>query len=550
MRHFWLLCLALALVACSDSEKSVCGTSTDCASDQTCEDGVCVTPSRVECSGDPDCETGEQCVDRTCRPLPRFDMDTPDIGVVDMTPDVVEADMPIEDNVNPEVVSIVPANGTVDIALDTTITVTFSETMDLVTVNFQSLVLKNPAGQDVPATVTYDPDTKTATLTPTVALRNATAYRVSPTALLRDPSGNSLRVVPSPDSTFVTTFGVPADHEALAQEFAPMLFQSIETPTGGQLNNDLPTRVNFDGNWIARDNKATARLASTAIKASLYYSVLESKTNYFIVYAAYYPMRKDKNASVLHEHDFTGIVMVIDKATKSLKVVEGLKVDDGTDTVIAYKPNTSDVGNTGATALETYDVAGHVEGRYPLLITSGSHEACNWLKAGPTVPAICRHESGEFSEGPIDGVMMRPGAAQTFAQAVENTTTNIKEMEYELVPLGELWARRSFVGNELLWEKVSTYTPIDGRTSMYDEVEPILWPNRLVSDDEISFGKPPFAWLKLASETNQGQWLFDPAYLLQVRYNFGTGFSADYCVNPYLDIDLRSDVAVTECQLP
>ncbi len=550
MRHCWLLCLALALVACSDSEKSVCGTSTDCASDQACEDGVCVTPSRVECSGDPDCETGEQCVDRTCRLLPRFDMGTPDTGTVDMTPDVGEADLPPDDNINPEVVSVTPANGTVDVAEDTIITVVFSEPMDLVTVNFQSLVLKNPAGQDVPASVVYDPETMTATLTPNAALRKATAYRVSPTALLRDSAGNSLSVVPSPDATFITGFGMPADHEALALEFAPMLFQSIQTPTGGQLNNDLPTRVNFDNNWIARDNKATARLASTVIKSSLYYSVLESKTNYFIVYAAYYPMRKDKNASVLYEHDFTGVVMVIDKATKSLKVVEGLKVDDGTDTVISYKPNTSDVGNTGATALETYDVAGHVEGRYPLLITSGSHEACNWLKSGPTVPAICRHESNEFSEGPTDGVMMRPGAAQTFAEAVENATTNIKEMEYELVPMGELWARRSFVGNELLWEKVSTYTPIDGRPSTYDETEPILWPNRLVSDDEISFGKPPFAWLKLASETNQGQWLFDPAYLLQVRYNFGATFSSDYCVNSFLDINVRGDLTVLECQIP
>ncbi|MEZ4459673.1 MAG: Ig-like domain-containing protein [bacterium] len=504
MRYWCLLCVALLFAACSESESSVCGTDTDCKSDQTCSDGVCVTPSRAECTGDPDCDTGEQCIDKTCRPLARFDMGAdvtmmPDLG----QPDLGEPDMSQEDNINPEVVSITPANGTIDVATDTVITVTFSEDIDFVTVNFQSLVLKNPAGQDVPATVTYDQATRTATLTPTEPLHVATAYRVSPSANIRDEAQNSLKTTPSPDATFITVLGVPDDHVALAAEFAPAIFQSIETPTGGLLNNDLPTRVNFDNNWIARDNKSTARLGSTVIKASVYYSVVESKTHYFLTYALYYPMRRDKNASVLYEHDFTGIVMVVDKATRSIKVVEGLKVDEGTDTIIAYKPNTSDTSSTGPQNLESFDPADFVDGRYPLMITSGSHEACNWVKSGPTLPAICRHEVREFSEGPTDGVLMRPGAAQTFAQAVDNTTTNIKEMEYELVPLGELWARRSFVGNDLLWEKVSVYEPIDGRPAKYNDTEPIVWPNRLVSDDEMSFGKPPFAWLKLASETNQ-----------------------------------------------
>lgn len=549
MQRWLWLSLALSLVACSESEKSICGTDSDCASNQTCEDGACVTLSQVECTGDPDCDTGEQCLNGSCRPLPRYD-----VGVDNNEPDAsvepdtsVEPDVPEEDNVNPTVVSIEPADGATDVPANVAVKVTFSEPMDLVTVNFQSLVLKNPAGQDVPATVTYDQATMTATLTPTAPLLEATGYRVAPLALLRDEAGNSLRVEPAPDATFLTAFGEPADHTALALEFAPVLFQSIENPTGGLLNTDLPTRVNFDNNWRARDNKSKARLASTTLKASMYYSVVESKTHYFITYALYYPMRRDKNLDLVHEHDFTGIVMVVDKATRSLKLVEGLKVDDGTDTIIAYKPSTSDVDGTGQPQfLETFDVAELVDGRYPLMVTSGSHEACNWVKSGPTVPAVCRHEAREFSEGPTDGVIMRPGAAQTFAMAVDNAQ-GIKEMQYELVPLAELWARRSFVGTELLWEKISVYTPIEGRPATYTETEPVIWPNRLVSDDELSFGKPPFAWLKLASDTNQGQWLFDPAFLLQVRYNFGP-ISAEYCVNPFLAINLRGDTTVTECQ--
>ena len=131
MRYWCLLCVALLFAACSESESSVCGTDTDCKSDQTCSDGVCVTPSRAECTGDPDCNTGEQCIDKTCRPLARFDMGAdvttmPDLG----QPDLGEPDTSQEDNINPEVVSITPANGTVDVATDTAITVTFSEDID------------------------------------------------------------------------------------------------------------------------------------------------------------------------------------------------------------------------------------------------------------------------------------------------------------------------------------------------------------------------------------------------------------------------------------
>lgn len=544
----WLVFLALALAGCSESEDAVCGTNSDCAADQVCQGGACATPNRAECTGDPDCNTGEQCVDRVCRPLPRYDMGTDTTATTDMgEPDTSTPDMGSEDNVNPEIVSITPGNGETEVPVDTTITVTFSERMDFVTVNLLSLALKNPAGQDVPCDVSYDKDSMTATITPNEPLHLGTAYRVAPSALLRDEAGNSLKVEPSPDATFITTLGVPPDHETLAAEFAPAIFQSLENPTGTMVNTDLPTRVDFDGNWKARDNKAAA--ATTTMKASVYYSVVESKTHWFITYALYYPARHDKNADKSFEHDFTGIVMVVDKATRSVKVVEGVKVDDGTDTIIAYKPSTSDVASTGQqNNLETFDVAELINGRYPLMITSGSHEACNWAKSGPTLPAVCRHNVHAFSEGATQGVLMTPGEAQTFAQATENATTNIKEMQYELVPLGELWARRAFVGNELLWEKVSVYEPIDLRPAKYNDTEPIVWPNRLVSDEEPSFGKPPFAWLKLASETNQGQWLFDPAYLLMVRYNFGADFSAEYCVNSFLAIDLRADTTVTECQ--
>ncbi len=546
-----LLAFTSLWIACSDSEDSVCGGDSDCPTDQVCQDGVCKLPSRVRCVGDPDCSGGERCVDGVCRAI--SDNNTNNVNNVNNQNNInnntdMGADFPPDmprDNVNPEVVSITPADGTTDVAVDAQVEVVFSEAMNPLTVNFQSLVLKNPAGQDVPAMVTYNPDTFTATLVPTAPLNPSSGYRVVPLSTLRDPAGNSL-LEPAPEARFYTAANEPANHTALAARFAPVIYQSIENETGAAVNYDLPTTVNFDGDFTARNNKAAAQ--TSAPTANVYYSVVESKTHYFIVYALYYPVRKVD--TTLNEHDFTGVLFVIDKATESFKLAEGLKVDSGNDTIFAWKPDSSDVSGTGQPQiLDDFPDADFDGERYPMYIPRGIHAACHWTQQGPAVPTGCFHSSQEFTDGPNAGVIMRPGTAQTYAMAVDNNGQ--KEMEYGLVPLNSLWARRTDVDNELLWEQLTVYQPIDSRPSRYNDAEePIVWPNRLVSDDTDTFGKPPFAWLKLSGDPNQGQWLFDPAYIMTVRYNFGTMYSNEYCFNSYLGIDNRGDATHPECPAP
>lgn len=58
------------------------------------------------------------------------------------------------------------------------------------------------------------------------------------------------------------------------------------------------------------------------------------------------------------------------------------------------------------------------------------------------------------------------------------------------------------------------------------------------------------AWFKLSADSNEGQWLYDPAYLLTVRYNFGSEYSTDYCYNYFLGLNSLDDPMVTECAVP
>ena len=74
------------------------------------------------------------------------------------------------DTTAPTVVSKAPAAGATGVSIATTVTATFSEAIAAATVNTGTFELRNAANALVPAAVTYDIGTKTATLTPYAAL--------------------------------------------------------------------------------------------------------------------------------------------------------------------------------------------------------------------------------------------------------------------------------------------------------------------------------------------------------------------------------------------
>jgi hypothetical protein len=71
----------------------------------------------------------------------------------------------------PSIVSVTPANGAIDVPVNSTITVVFSEAIDPVSFNSTTnFVSEDPTGAVVPATVTFSPDLTKAILTPNTAL--------------------------------------------------------------------------------------------------------------------------------------------------------------------------------------------------------------------------------------------------------------------------------------------------------------------------------------------------------------------------------------------
>ncbi len=113
------------------------------------------------------------------------------------------------DTTPPTVTSVAPANGATGISASMNVTATFSEAMTAATINPTTFELRDPANVLVPATVTYDAVTRTATLNPTASLAYSTTYTATVRGgatgpRVKDLAGNALA------SSFIWSFATAA----------------------------------------------------------------------------------------------------------------------------------------------------------------------------------------------------------------------------------------------------------------------------------------------------------------------------------------------------
>src|SRR5215203_5798959 len=98
-------------------------------------------------------------------------------------------------------------------------------------------------------------------------------------------------------------------YEDLAYRWAPVHYQDTDD---SHAKADYITRVNYDGNYICTDN--WQNLDKGDLSAYVYYSVVETSTHWFIVYAFFHPRDwTDHPFDQEHENDMEGILEVIKK---------------------------------------------------------------------------------------------------------------------------------------------------------------------------------------------------------------------------------------------
>ena len=107
------------------------------------------------------------------------------------------------DTVPPIVLTVIPPNAGTSVSVASTVQATFNEAMDAATMTTSTIELRTPGNTVVPATVTYNAVSRTATLTPTSALAINTTYTakvIGGGSGVKDLAGNALA------STYTWTF--------------------------------------------------------------------------------------------------------------------------------------------------------------------------------------------------------------------------------------------------------------------------------------------------------------------------------------------------------
>jgi len=116
--------------------------------------------------------------------------------------EVTELNLTVFDTTAPTVSSTSPVADATGVAVETTVSVTFSEAMAESTITTSSFTLDSVAGS-----VSYDSGTYTATFTPSANLTESTTYTATLSTAITDVAGNPLAAEYS--WSFTTTIGIP-----------------------------------------------------------------------------------------------------------------------------------------------------------------------------------------------------------------------------------------------------------------------------------------------------------------------------------------------------
>ncbi len=568
-----MLTAPMAMVACTGEDRECSGDS-DCPGDQICRSNTCVDPGGAEevtCHEDVDCQPPQVC-DRTtgrCKAPEDYDggvhdRDSGHQGGQDSGGQDSGQRPDVPDHDPPEVVRTVPAADSRGVPVDQPIQVVFSEPVN--EFNVQAGIslydTMDPDAERINATVSWDPDTLTATLTPQVHLKPYTTYKLVVREEIRDLHGNFLEDFPD---IFFTT---DVDHEAeefygeLAKRYAPHVFQETSNEN---VWADWLAAYDFDDSWSSERKFRQWQVKKELLAGVVYWSVIETKTHYFVSYVLYHPFDYTPGHidSPIAINTMTGATVVLAKRgdhEEWLAMETYVDDDMWAATIegapISARPET-DGGIGRFTAVMPSDWL--VDGtHFQMFVPHGLHNACIWghestmlevLNCPTSGPAAFYHNGLHYIPGdgpdgevpmadvqPCDGGCPNPGEA-----CVSDECTPFHYGFRSLA--GELWVRIHEYESkgEDIWTTPFVYSP-----SPDDARRPgagLTLPSKFKGDP--AGGIPPWAWQSRPKELPRGQWFMDPAFVFHRHLQPAEGDDwavspNDYCWNVYLGIFART----------
>ena len=169
------------------------------------------------------------------------------------------------DTTPPTVDTTSPADGAVNVSTATAVSVTFSEAMDIATIDSGSFELRDASNVLMTAAVSYNSGTNTATLTPSVALSASTTYSatvIGGAGGVSDIAGNPLQsdyswsfttAASGGDTTppTVTAFIIPSTATTLTVTIASFTATDNVAVTGYMVTESPTAPSSTAGGWLA-----------------------------------------------------------------------------------------------------------------------------------------------------------------------------------------------------------------------------------------------------------------------------------------------------------
>lgn len=315
----------------------------------------------------------------------------------------------------------------------------------------------------------------------------------------------------------------------LAQFHAPILFQQV----GANPVADTITRVDFDGDLVANNNWDNLDKFSTP--GFVYYSVIETETDYFINYALYHA-RDYSNICFqwhCHENDLEGLTLTVYKDGSTYGTVRLLETL-AHNTIYTYKQ---------VPFVEVPQSNGTIK-KVAIFVERQGHGVRGWdakkqgALSGEVIVSGNRRLSSKGTEGEIKSVYgNRERALQNFLVYYGGGKADLPpqgarqgEYSYQLLSTEtELWNRQNLMGKGSLWVNPWDYQGVRGFV-----VKGVAGG---FAGEKYGLGRanPPWAWFDDGeSVLKRGDWFFDPAHYTSSRMKLKDPMSLKYIYNPFI----------------
>lgn len=220
---------------------------------------------------------------------------------------------------------------------------------------------------------------------------------------------------------------------ALAKRWAPVHYMDVDATgtysEGGK--SDYITAIDYDGDWNAENNWENLPAYGNALYAHCYYSVVETTTHWFIIYAFFHP-RDWTDIFFLyeldqHENDLEGVMMIVQKdgsAYGSLQGAVTVSHSDFYSYTTAGSPLYSGPENVDG-VLQTVEYQGE---QHPVTAQEAKGHG---LKAWPQYDI-----NG-------DGIIYYPSMTDNAQAPADNYDTHVEYKLVDIFEAGGLWDQRS-----------------------------------------------------------------------------------------------------------